>query len=323
MPVLKKPHRAICVFCAVFFLVMQGPALAAKPGSVGFLYDQCKTALAESKDPYELQQSYCGAFAEGYFAGVLSANWMLLPDPQKDDPCYEDKKREVQRINNRFCSALEMPANIKEANPAGLLKKLVETVEHWMVFQDKNMAGDIRKKTVMNVLNTMVEPGAFCADLGKDTVLARPIPKINPALLQMTNMKSFLELKESFSLSAKYEGCKADIKAAGGDSETFKATRCGAELMGFATGVYSTAYLQQGRATPSAACEKEIDRLYRALDTAGGMCLSRNMDPLPVARAFVARYETLGPNEAKASIKDLLPGAVGSFSAAHRLFCEQ
>ncbi len=319
---LRQPLKRLG-FILLLSCIMAAPAWAYKPGSVGFLYNQCKAALEQSAGPQQLQQSYCGAFAEGYFAGALTSNWIILPEPRRDDPCYEDKKRENQRINGRACSFMAQK-NYKDINPGLMLRTFTETIERWISFHSKNKSGDILQKPVITTLNSLFASGPFCRELDKHTVLERPSTKLSPALTSVGSIKDMPEIRKNFILPVKYTGCVADLEAAGDDPKKFKATRCGAEITGFITGLYSTAHLQKGRAEPSASCKKQIDRVYRSLNITEGMCVTSAAQPLSVARAFIEKYETLDPKEIKKSYGlkiDTPPGAIGYFLSSNRLLC--
>lgn len=321
MPMSKQPlkylYLALLVLCVSF-----SPALAYKAGSVGFIYNQCKITLEQSENLQQLQQSYCGAFTEGYFAGALNSGWIMLKDPPKDDPCYEDKNRENLRINNRYCSALTIKHHT-DINPALMLSRLSEVIEHWISF-NANKSNNVMKKPLISELNTLFSSGPFCNELKKHTVLERTIPRLNPALQNIGNIKDIAKIKKNFTLAVKYKECVADINAAGNDPKKFQATRCGAEIMGFMTGLYSTAHLQQNREQPSKSCKKQIDRLYRSLNVTEGMCVKPELEPLAIARAFIDKYESLDSKKVKKISglkKSTMPGSIGFFLSSNRLFC--
>ena len=318
----KQPLKCLGL-ALLFFCIGAAPAWAYKPGSVGFLYSQCRIALEKSEGLQQLQQTYCGAFAEGYFAGALTSNWVVLPDPPQSDPCYEDKKREHERINNRACPFM-VQKEYKDINPSLMLRTFTEAIEHWVNFQNKNKAGDVLQKPVITALNSLFSPGPFCNALDKHTVLQRPPPNPHPALTNLKSIKDIAQVRANFILPVKYQNCVADLQAAGDDPKKFKATRCGAEIMGFITGLHLTESLQKGRSRPSASCKKQIDRVYRSLNITEGMCVSKGTQPLSVAKVFIEKYESLEPKEIKKTYglkKDTLPGSIGYFLSSNRLFC--
>ena len=66
------------------------PALAqakdASAGSTAYVYESCKAALRDSADLKSIHATYCGAFAEGYFMGVMASSTLKLPAPDPKDP---------------------------------------------------------------------------------------------------------------------------------------------------------------------------------------------------------------------------------------------
>ncbi len=278
-------------FIAAFFAaIFISPALGAadyKPGTVGYLYEDCRKALADSASLGALQASVCGAFTEGYFWGVSSADWAVLTS-SPDGPCGQERQQEYERINNRGCGAL--PRLNPETESAGvILGTATDILVRWVDFEKKNGRSDPLNRPAVKALNGIITPGPFCDDLAK-SYPAQGLPfSINAALRTMT-MRDFAEARKNLSLGAKHEQCRKDVAAAGGDPAKFMGTRCGAEISGYIAGLHSTKHLQKNRPPPSKACKKEIDRLYRSLNVTDGMCVTYQTSPLKVAALFLANY---------------------------------
>ena len=137
----------------IFLALILGPnfAVAADypPGSVGYLYEDCKQVLAQAESLKDAHKSYCGTFAEGFLMGVMSSSSLRLPEPAPDDPCYEDKAREYARINNRFCQKLPT-YNAKDERPEALIHAVVNLAEQWAEQNEGIFNEPDRKSTRLN-----------------------------------------------------------------------------------------------------------------------------------------------------------------------------
>ena len=275
-------------FLAAFLLIFAAPALAEdyKPGSVGHLYADCRAALEKSTKYTELQETYCGAFSEGYFWGAAASHGaMLTPDPH--DPCAGEKKKEYDRINNRFCG--NFPSIGEKTTTGEALRSASSIVARWIEFEKGQGGKDPLKRGTLREVNSLVRPGPFCEALAQSYPVREAPFAINPALMKL-NLMDFMKAKASMTLKAKYNRCKKDVAAAKGNPKTFLATKCGAEISGYISGVYSTQHLQKNRAEPAPQCKKEINRLYKNLDVGKTMCVGYDTNPLWVAEIFLEKY---------------------------------
>ena len=275
-------------FLAAFLLIFAAPAHAEdyKPGSVGHLYADCRAALEKSTKYTELQETYCGAFSEGYFWGAAASHGaMLTPDPH--DPCAGEKKKEYDRINNRFCG--NFPSIGEKTTTGEALRSASSIVARWIEFEKGQGGKDPLKRGTLREVNSLVRPGPFCEALAQSYPVREAPFAINPALMKL-NLMDFMKAKASMTLKAKYNRCKKDVAAAKGNPKTFLATKCGAEISGYISGVYSTQHLQKNRAEPAPQCKKEINRLYKNLDVGKTMCVGYDTNPLWVAEIFLEKY---------------------------------
>jgi len=275
----------------IFSLTVFAPASFSadyKPGTVGYFYEDCRVALEKSKTLTELQATICGAFAEGYAGGALVVSGGTITENIPDDPCAEEKKKEYERINNRMC--VNLPKLDPKEHTAGyMLDIAVQTVTRWIDFEKKRGKSDPFNRAAYKELNKIITPGKFCSDLAKSYPVQNPAFVINPAL-QNIKAGDFLSTRKNVSLRAKYDQCKKDIADSAGDTAEFSGTRCGAEISGYIAGLHSIAHLQKNRVTPSKACKKQIDRLYKNLNPTQTMCVSNDTEPLAVAEIFVKGF---------------------------------
>ncbi|MBK9562012.1 MAG: hypothetical protein IPO54_02540 [Micavibrio sp.] len=276
----------------VFLTALVGPARAEesisayKPGTVGYLYDNCRLALGSATKYTELQETYCGAFSEGYFWGASASNWML-PMTVEEGPCAEEKKREWERINNRFCG--NFPKLDDKTTTGDALKSATNIVTRWISFEKQMSDSDPLRRGTLREVNGLVQPGPFCDSLSKSYVVQESPFAINPPLMKM-NLRDFMKAKSNMTMKAKYERCKRDVEYAAGDAKKFLSTKCGAEISGYISGVHSTQYLQKNRAELTEECRKPIDRLYKNLDVTQSMCVSYDTNPLWVAELFIKKF---------------------------------
>jgi hypothetical protein len=276
----------------LFLIILAFPARAEEyaPGTVGHLYENCRYALEGATKYTELQETYCGAFSEGYFWGVVTSNWILDTNVQ-DGPCAEEERRERERINNRLCRNFIETDNEKFKNltTGDALKTATDVVTRWIEFEKRGADKDPLKRGTLREVNKIIQPGPFCDSLTKDYVVQETPFVINPALMK-TNLMDFMKAKAGMSMESKYERCKRDAEFAAGDAEKFLSTKCGAEISGYISGVHSTQHLQENRAELSPECKKPIDRLYKNLDVTQSMCVSYDTNPLWVAEIFIKKF---------------------------------
>lgn len=301
----------------MFLTALVGPARAEesisayKPGTVGYLYDNCRLALEGATKYTELQETYCGAFSEGYFWGVLASNW-IIPYEQTG-PCAEEEKREWERINNRFCS--NFPKLDDKTTTGDALKSATDIVTRWISFEKQMSDSDPLKRGTLREVNGLVQPGPFCDSLSKSYVVQESPFVINPALMKI-NLRDFMKAKSNMTMKAKYERCKRDMEYAAGDAGKFLSTKCGAEISGYISGVHSTQHLQKNRAELTEECRKPIDRLYKNLDVTQSMCVSYDTNPLWVAGIFIEKFQEFKNIEKE-------PGGIGGLIIWKGFLCAE
>jgi hypothetical protein len=279
--------RKYFLFLLVLIASAQARAENYAPGTVGHLYGNCRAALENSTKYTDLQKTYCGAFSEGYFWGALTTN-NILAETGPGDPCGAEKEKEYRRINNRFCGNFPKLDSLSVTTGDALLAA-TGIVTRWIEFEKASSPADPLKRGTLREVNGLVRPGPFCESLKEKRAVREPPFKINPALMKL-NLRDFLKAKASMSIETKYERCRKDVAQAQGDPQKFLSTRCGAEISGYISGVYSTRHLQTNRDTPPPQCRKEIDRLYKNLDAENTMCVAYNTNPLWVAEIFLKKY---------------------------------
>lgn len=294
-----------------------------KPGSVGYLYEDCRKVLSTGTELKNLYESYCGSFVEGFFTGAMIAHSINIPPPSPQDPCAADKQKEYDRITNRLCKNLPQyePKTIKAGEVLGTVGSIVT---QWVEFQQKtNPKSDPLAQPATAMLGEVLQPGKFCDTLGKNLADDSNAIFINPPLFDL-GWKDYLAVRDHISIKRKYDQCLADYNAAKDESTPFKSTRCSAEITGFIAGLGSTSNLQDREPPANPACGKELDRLYRSLDMRTATCVEPGTDPMLVAHIFLERVENMPGQEFEksqkfVSLKSL--GAVGYESIYRGFLC--
>ena len=312
---------------SIFILLALAPSAFAqdsyKPGSLGYVYEDCKKALEGAASLPALYESYCGAFSEGYFTGAMIANAVSLPPANPQDPCYEDKTREYERINNRMCPNLPK-YDMKQIAAGTIMQDTANIVGRWVEFLGKtNPKSNPLTSPATGAMSSLLAPGKFCDMLGQNLADGSAGVFINDNILK-ADWKQYMDVQSQVTMMKKYEQCKADYNAANGDVKTFKASRCGAEILGFVAGLQSTAHLQKREPVKNPSCAKEIDRMYRGLNVTESMCAPTDTDPLLVAHIFLERVESMPEKEFEKSqqfaiLKSI--GAVGYESIYRGFLC--
>lgn len=304
----KKPLKTedtmkfIFAFLVLCFVPLTSAAADYKPGSAGYLYENCKEILAKAENLKMAHDSYCGAFIEGYFMGVMASGSLKLPMPSEDDPCFEDKTREYTRINERFCTKLPTYQS-KQDTPESLIRQIVDTIELWKNKNETNL-----DKPAINYLSELLQPGKLCDSL--------PAPKsdveISSALLKL-GWADIFSVKKLVSHQKKYDQCVSDIEEFGDSPTAFKGSRCGAEVSGFITGLHASDHLDAPIKQPAEQCTKQIERLYNSVNPRETMCVKKTTHPLYVARVYVENYALIRGNPGLLNGIDLFdPGALGA-----------
>lgn len=250
------------------------------PGTTGYIYEQCKTNLSQSESLKDAHNSYCGHFIEGYVVGLMIANAGTIPMPHEQDPCFADKQKAINHINGRFCKNLPSVTDEKlDARTA--IEKANQITAGWIKHNKQEL-----NKPVTQALPHLLSPGPYCTQI---PFLENDGIALNESL-QTASWRDVIGLTKHSTLEQKFKQCKSDIKRAKRKSLAFKATKCGAEIMGFMAGTKASAHIQSKRIKASNMCEKPVKRLYETFNTAHTMCLRDKTNPLTVARIFVENY---------------------------------
>ncbi len=255
-----------------------------KVGTMGYLYGDCAYALEHSTSPREFYNTYCGSFIEGYGMGIFISGFAAGGVNPKD-PCHLEKMEEYTKINQRLCRYLPNYLN-PAVKPGMLIQTLANIVFRWQAQIKKNGHMSVFQKPVTEEINSIITPGKFCESLNVYEVIQEPGFVINPGLIN-ANWMQFIE-SGAITLEDKYRQCKADLQ-----EENFNDTRCGAEIIGFISGLYSTQHLQN-RKPVEGPCAKAINRLYENLDMPRKLCVDeKTTRPMDVAQIFVRKIESM------------------------------
>jgi hypothetical protein len=249
------------------------------PGTVGYLYEDCRAAV-RSETAAGFTGSYCFSFGIGYGFGGLNANG-VMPVVEKNDPCAADKEKLYDQYDARFCPAILKPPPEAVKNP---VLSALHLFFGWVDFLKENGRDDVLDQPVTTALNGMIAPGAFCdrvmAAQGKDFPY-----DMSPAVRKFTtNLLAVRKAVMARSYAAAYEECTKDSD----DPDSFRASLCGAEALGYLTGVNSTRQVLDHRIEAGdKACAPAMTRIYHSLDVATYRCHGENTEPLLLALAFI------------------------------------
>ncbi len=281
------------LFLLPFFLLPSALTHAApyKPGTVGYLYESCKSALESSQTIETFDQTYCGGFIEGYMVGV-AANAATIPPPPADDVCFADKKAAFDHINKRFCANLPNYQTASLSDIQSIAPTAANIFFRWIEYLEEKSGKKALQKPVAQELNAMIGGGKFCNSLGAKKTAPVETPAMSEALKNFSVL-SYIDIMRKKTLKDKYESCKRDYETSNVKTNPFRGTRCGAEITGFLAGILSGADAMATMPEPSKPCEKPIRRLTRALDVRETMCVSAKTNPATVAKKFMERAELL------------------------------
>lgn len=263
------------------------------PGSIGYIHDSCRSALKNSSSHKELSQTYCGNFMAGLFMGGLYANW-IIPATGPGDKCVKEKKAVWGHMKRNYCASHEKLNlfSFNEDNPETSGYKfytytLYRAFSAWSdtvqaAYPDRNILF-----TSVTDANQLSYGKTDCALLEQNyNDIGTSIP-VNSKLSQ-TNWKVYFKNSDLFfkdrpPLKEYYFNCKHDLEYADANSLKFRSTNCGAEILGFMTGILSTDHLQYY--TPAQGkCAKEVNDLHEGLLVAKKSCIRPNTNPEKIAQ---------------------------------------
>ena len=286
----RRGFIAVFFLCFAFLLPMSAKAQDYQPGTLGYYVQNCREVLANANDLAEVYKSSCGAFAEGYYSGVMiAAGQELKSPPPMHDGCDKVRAEEYQNLNHAICPNLPIPKGADFFSPA-LLKTPALMLEDWLSYKKAQGDSAPMSRPIEDVLNELVRPGSFCDHLAHFDA-SRPYP-LSPALSQM-NKGQILSFVRTLQKEDKTKRCEMDTGRFGGAPQMFPATRCGSEILGFMTGVQALSYLQPDYKDMPAACRKEIKRLYKSYDPRETMCLRPDTDPFKVALLYTGNAKMI------------------------------
>lgn len=289
--------KTLLLLSALCVMPLSGVQASDLPaGTIGYLEQQCRDDLQNSQSLTDAFNSYCGGFAEGFIAGVMAASPPDLPEPHKNDPCYEDMASAFETINTRFCPNLPF-----RAKDNGTIKTAVKNVTDvffaWLAYQRDKNGSNIQSRPTTDI-SEILAPGPFCdayQDYAKKAAEAanHSLP-INTALFSIS-WSDIANLPQVLSETEKHKQCARDIKTANGSPRAFLETRCGGEILGFLSGVRSTSHLLENTTAniKNPQCKKPMHRLYRNLDTTETMCVDRRTHPYTIARIYVENHKLI------------------------------
>ena len=288
--ICRRLRSNIFFWIALLTLAMTNVVHAAeyKPGSMGYLYDDCAKALVMSATPHDFLNTNCGHFLEGYGMGVLTAVGTDPGAPNPADPCAPALQKEYDRITGALCPHLPDYRDAKTP-PATILRAASTIAAHWHERAARLTKKSPLKKQANPAINALITPGAFCTAQDKALAVRAPLA-INPSLLQ-ANWFDFVRTQTG-TLADKYTRCQVDLQASELKETNFAATPCGLEITGFLAGLQVSAPLFD-RPASTGPCAKPIKRLYDSYNILDKTCVTSKTDPARVARLFLARVDQM------------------------------
>lgn len=271
------------VWIISLFLTFSSPAHADgyAPGTVGYLYEDCVSATqAENVDDFV--GSYCARFFNGYVRGYMRANW-IVPVKNAKDPCHAEMQRHYDHIKGRFCGS-----GILDRPPYATKEPLLSVMHlffGWVDFLKEDGQDKVLNKQASAAFNDMIRPGPYCDVIaGFDGNLSRYA--LSKAVHKVRNNPGALKAAyERQIVRGAQEQCDGDTSA----PDSFRASRCGAEVAGYIAGINSTKWIQDNRLeAEDTACQPGVTRFYNSLDIPAYTCLRPDTDPVRVALAYLA-----------------------------------
>lgn len=242
------------------------------PGTLGYLHADCKKAIQAETAP-AFVGSYCARFISGYFWGYSSSNYMT-PAVKAGDPCKADVERLFEHIKGRTCRSVAVWPDYAKKEP---ILSVMHLFFGWVDYLKESGKDDVLNKQASAVFNDMIAPGPYCEMVDSfDGDLTRY--QLSPALHKIRNNP--LALKKAYDemiARPAQEQCARDT----GNPDAFRASLCGAEVMGYVAGLNAGAWVDDNRLpAEDPACQPGVTRLYNNLDAAGYRCVPPEADPI-------------------------------------------
>lgn len=284
---MRFPVVLICIITLLSARTSWAAGNTYAPGSVGYLYEDCRAVLQADR-AQDFIDSYCFNFGIGFGFGIFGAN-NVIPRIGKDDPCHADKTRLNDHLEGRYCAAALKPPPYAVTNP---VMATLHLFFGWVDYLKETGQEAVLEHSVTTALNGMVTPGSFCDRIdeavGKKTYNKFPAPVSKPVRAFAANPLAVRKVVMARTLSYTYQQCKSDAA----QPDRFRASNCGAEILGYITGLNSTRWIQDNRITAhDAHCAPAIDRTYQSLDLASYRCHREQTEPLLLALSWLRRNE--------------------------------
>jgi hypothetical protein len=266
-----------------FMILISAAAPAAAedyaPGTVGYLYEDCVAATqAETLDDFV--GSYCARFVSGYFWGYARSNYITRA-VKPNDPCKADLERLFTHIEGRACQSVAQWPDYAKKEP---LLALMHLFFGWVDYLKENGQDHVLRKPAAAAFNDMIRPGPYCAVVDAFDGMMTRYP-LSPAVHKARNNPLALKKAYDALIAAPAAAQCADDTGA---PDSFRASSCGAEIMGYVAGINSAQWIQENRQPATdPACQPGVTRLYNNLDAAGYSCVGPEADPMLLALAYL------------------------------------
>lgn len=309
--------RLVFIFCT---LLITGSCATARidpvksnhpPGSIGYIQDSCRDAIKNSTSFEEFNKTYCGDFLAGFNHGALAANWIIFSYGPNEE-CRAEKEVAANHIDSRFCKIFDKKKGLmlwipEELYPATAFRYL----NGWVAALEHSHPNQNILDTPITYANQLSYKTIDCNTLRAAIENQQEKPLDINSSLNGIDWKTLFKNKETISVGRpiyqeSYSGCKKDMETTHLNPEKFKATRCGAEIIGYMTGLLTTDHLQYDYTPIEGNCKSVIDDLYQNISVAKDGCIHPDTAPARIAEQFILNTDRQLNNALQSSRNDKL-----------------
>ena len=259
------------------------------PGTIGYVYESCKVSLEHETTFEAYQRTYCGRFLSGLMVGMINSNW-IYRFQKENDPCKEARDIAYEHIEARKCNDVEQDENTKNDG-----SEFYYLINDWLAYIDNSgLKQEAFSQPAPKLWRYYTRQNQFCKYRAENPDSEKERIIINPALSQdlVKNFKKFFG-SGTVPWDENYEGCKQDLYISKGSRMAFASTPCGAEILGYLAGLYSTKSLQENPPKIEGVCKSDIDALYDELDITARYCYNEDENILKLGSIYLKVADTL------------------------------
>lgn len=284
----------------ILLLLYSAPAKAAEypAGSIGYVYERCRTDLKNSRTEEVFQKTYCGQFIAGFFLGWLGSNWIILPKVQDDEPC----KEEMEKAHEFIYGKPKTPEEIQKAEEEEKKSHKLLVMVKWFEGVKALFEQEGRKEDVFSEPVLMSWKYFYSMDEGKIKNFEKDFKfDIHPDLLMDTQDMEMMSNKSEgiwgsvFTIKETYDLCLAGLIKARGSEERFNESICSAGIIGFLSGMLSIKRMEL-RPPVEGECKATIDEFFAQFDIEKEVCVSEKIKAIDVVSLFIQAADEGFPN---------------------------